>query len=68
MATPIGNPLLTIPDIAAYAKVGPGEVRRHMKRAATDPRFLPGVMHAGKLKARLSEVDAWIDRNSTPAA
>lgn len=62
------DPLMTLPEIAAYAKVGAGEVRRDMKRTKTDPRYLNGILHHGKLKARLSEVDVWIERNSKPAA
>ena len=64
----IDDPLMTLPEIADYAKVGAGEVRRDMKRTQTDPRFLPGILHRGKLKARRSAVNAWIDRTATPAA
>lgn len=62
------DPLLTIQAIALYASVGAGEVRRDMKRAGDDPRRLAGVLHRGKLKARRSEVNAWIERNAQPAA
>ena len=64
----IGDPLLDIPSIADYAKTSPDMVRRAIKRAASLPDHLPAMKHYGKLKARLSDVDAWIDRTKEPAA
>ena len=62
------DPQMTPPEIADYAKVGSGEVRRDMKRTQADPRHLPGILHRGRVEARRSAVNAWIDRTATPAA
>ena len=64
----VGDPLLDIPSIADYAKTSPDMVRRAIKRAESSRDHLPAMKHFGKLKARLSDVDAWIDRTKEFAA
>lgn len=55
------DPLMTLPEIAAYTASSETYVRRHMNLAETNPARLPSVLHAGKKKARRSWVNAWID-------
>lgn len=68
VASATEDPLMNLEQIAAYASVGAGEVRRDMKRTPSDPRWLAGIKHRGRLKARRSAVNDWIDRGASPAA
>ena len=61
------DPWLTIPLAAEHTGTSEYEIRRAMKRADGDAEHLPARLHKGKLKARLSDVDAWVLRTSTPA-
>ena len=62
------DPLLDLARVAEYASSSIDYVRKATKRPENDPERLPSFRHAGKIKVRLSAVDAWIERTSEPAA
>lgn len=62
------DPLLDLPAIAEYAGgVSVDYVRRCSRLGDTNPKHLPLTKFAGRLVARRSTVDAWIDRNTNAA-
>lgn len=62
------DPLLDLAAIAEYTGDSIDYVRRRTKLPEAHPEYLPAIKHAGRIKARRSAVNAWIDRNSEAAS
>ena len=62
------DPLMDLAAIAAYSGSSVDWVRRRAHLPSNHPEYLAVLKHAGKLKARRSVVNAWIDACAEVAA
>lgn len=62
------DPLLLIPDAAAFANVSDSTLRRHYRLPEAHPHHLKAIKHFGQIKIRQSWLDDWIARTADDAA
>ena len=62
------DPVMSLAAIAAYAGTSVDTIRRAMRRGEDNPQRLQGHLRAGRLTARRSEVNRWLDAIASPVS